>query len=279
MINIKFLSSKILFINIILLFIFKPNIYADNDPYGARQIAMGNSSVMLGGLWSISHNQAGLSEVEKLSMGMYYESKFQLNKLSYKAFCLALPVSGGVFGVDISHYGYSSFNNIKADAVFSRKLGKKISAGILIGYSNINLGDDYGNKGTFYAEAGIQAQPIEKLSIGAHIYNPTMSSIPFGNEYQLPTILSLGAGYNFGNKFLLTAEYSNSFDEDEQFKSGIEFNAYNNLWLRGGVNITTANYYFGVGYLLKPINIDIAFSNHIVLGYSAHVSISYILNK
>ena len=56
---------------------------------------------------------------------------------------------------------------------------------------------------------------------------------------------------------------------------GFEYNPARNMSLRGGFSSTGNCFCFGVGYELKPIQIDLGFSTHDRLGISTAVSLIF----
>ena len=81
----------------------------DNYLLGARFAAMGNASVMIPDLWSLSHNQAGLGWGRSTSAGFHFENKFVIPQYSLSAAGIAIPVKPGTLGVMIYYFGYSKY--------------------------------------------------------------------------------------------------------------------------------------------------------------------------
>lgn len=257
---------------------------ADNYPVGSRAAAMGYSTVMLCDIWSLSHNQAGMAWIDNLVFGAHFENIYFVEELGLKAAVFGLPVKPGVFGISISHFGYSEYNEIKAGLSFAKTLGNIISVGIQLDYYNVNQDNEYGNQGTVTAELGILAKPVTNLSIGAHVFNPTGAEIEYYDGVRLPTIIRFGAGYEFAKKFLLTAEVQKESEYDMNLKAGAEYKLFDNLFLRAGINSNPSEYAdlenqwkhsFGLGFLFRQIKADLAFSKHPVLDYTVHFSVSF----
>ncbi|PCH98760.1 MAG: hypothetical protein COB85_01035, partial [Bacteroidetes bacterium] len=217
----------------------------DNFAIGARSAAMANSSVMLSGAWAAHHNQAGLTKVEYVTGGIYYENRFGIKELGLSAGLVVLPVNfwdGGVFGLSFSYFGYSMYNDMKIGLAYAKKLGDRYSVGIQFDYLRTSIGEDYGNKGTVAVEVGLQAELIDDLNIGVHIFNPTRAKAA---EYKvqdvvtterIPTILRFGLSYTFSEKVILTAEVEKDVYTKPSIKAGIEYQAIKQLYLRGGVS-------------------------------------------
>ncbi|MBI5219973.1 MAG: hypothetical protein HY958_13685 [Bacteroidia bacterium] len=251
----------------------------DDNPFGARSAGMANASVMLSDIWSISHNQAGLASLKNMSVGFHYENRFLVNELSLKAGTFILPTKTGVFGLSISQFGYSKYNESKIGLAFAKSLGEVFSAGIQFDYINTYFSEYYGNKGTAVVEIGVRAVPKENFYIGAHIYNPTRSKIAAYHDERIPTIMRLGLGYNFSRKVLVTAETEKDIENDPVFKAGIEYNFMEHLFIRTGVASNPEKATFGIGYEIKGLKADLAFSTHPQLGLTPHFSLLWEFNK
>src|SRR5690349_20243951 len=85
----------------------------EDYPIGARSSALGNASVALRDVWSAHHNQAGLGFVRDVSAGVYYENRFLLKEISIRGAAIAIPIHGGTFGLCVTNFGYSLYNENK----------------------------------------------------------------------------------------------------------------------------------------------------------------------
>lgn len=260
---------------IFLTWIFLRSSAIENDPVGARSAGMANASVVLNDIWSAHHNQAGMAFFEKPVAGFYFERRFSQKELSLASVAGAYPVFNGVLGFNLTYWGYENFNTTKFAVSFSKKLGERFSAGIQFDYLNTYLSEEYGNKGSVIAEAGIRAEPIDNLFIGAHIYNPTRAKLAEYDDERLPTIMRLGIGYRFSEQVLITLETEKNINEKIVFKTGLEYKYMEKLFLRVGVATDPVINTFGLGYAINNIIVDLAFSRHPDLGYIPHFSVNY----
>jgi len=247
----------------------------ENFPIGARQAGMGSTGVAFSDIWSATHNQAGLAFLQKPTFGFFYEDKFVLKELGLKAGAIAYPTPSGTFALDLLQFGYSKYNESQIGLAYAKALGKRFSAGIKFDYLNTFFSEEYGNKGTFIAELGLLAKPIEHLFIGGHIYNINRAKIAAYDNEKIPTILTIGIAYEFLQKVLCTVEVEKDLEYKPIYKVGLEYNFLENLSLRAGVTSNPNQLSFGIGYAYKRIKADIAFSSHQVLGITPHVGLIY----
>jgi len=251
----------------------------DNISIGARSSGVANASVSFTDMWSSHHNQAGLGFVRNFSGGIYYENRFLVKELSIRAGCATLPVKAGTFGLAITNFGYSQYNENKYSLSFAKAFGEKLSIGIAMDYLNTKIAENYGSKGIFAAEIGIIAIPLKNLTIGAHFFNPTRSKIADYNDERAPTIFRLGANYQFSKKVMLAIETEKDILMKAVFKAGIEYKVVKEFYLRAGISTNPTLSSFGMGINLKQFKIDISANYHQVLGVSPQLGLSYVLKN
>lgn len=248
----------------------------DNRPVGSRSAALGNASVAIGDLWSAFNNQAGLARLETTYAGVYYENRFLLKELGYKAAAVAYPLKSGTIGLSFNHFGYSAYNESKIGLAFAKAFGKYLSFGLQLDYNMARLAESYGSSNFVTFEAGMLANITPKLVLGAHIYNPINAQLAEYNDERAPVIFRVGAAYTLSDKFTLVAETEKNIYTDASLKAGIEFKANKQIYLRGGISTGQTAFSFGAGFLFGKFMLDISSSYHNILGYSPQASISYI---
>jgi hypothetical protein len=247
----------------------------DNRPSGARSAAMGTSSVALTDIWSAFNNQAGLARLSSPTAGIYYENRFLLKELGYKAGAFALPLNQGTVAMSFSHFGYAAYNESKIGLAFAKAFGKYIAFGLQLDYNMARLAESYGNRNFITFEAGLLANITPALAVGAHVYNPIRAKLSEFNYERAPVIMRLGAAYEITDKIILTAETEKDMDHEANFKAGLEYKLIPQLHLRGGISTNPSSNSFGVGIFAGDFIIDISASYHNVLGFSPQASLNY----
>jgi hypothetical protein len=58
-------------------------------------------------------------------------------------------------------------------------------------------------------------------------------------------------------------------------RTGFEYEAVKNLWLRGGFSTENSSFSFGLGYLLKSLKLDLSFATHEKLGITSSASLIF----
>ncbi len=253
------------------------SVKAGNEPVpaGARQAAMAYTGLNFSDVWAPFFNPACLASIPKIAFGVSFENKFMVKELASKALASAIPVKGGVFGVSVSHLGYSNYYELKTGIGFGKKFGKNFSAGIQIIYLNNYIATDYGHKGAFVFEGGLTVNVLEKLNVGARIFNPVNAKIPSAEGQKIPSMLSIGFNYFEGSKLNLTLEVEKYVDNKASVKSGIEVALLSDFFLRGGFSTNPNHISTGIGYKIKRLKLDLAFVQHNQLGLTPCISIIY----
>lgn len=262
----------------LMLVVFYNSSYATgiNGQGGGRSAGMSNSTVAVSDPWSVFNNQAGLASLKTASAGFYYENRFLMKELDYKAAFFAYPLREGTFATSISHYGFGAWNESKAGLAYARSFGKYFMAGAQLDYIHIGKEEPYGNRNTITFEAGIISKLTTRLSLGAHIFNPVNASISKMTDEKLTAVLRFGAVYSVSEKFIITAEAEKEIDHQLCFKSGFEYHAYEALRIRAGVNTGLSSFSFGAGINYRKFLLDFSASYHQVLGFSPQSSLTYI---
>lgn len=267
--------KKLISLTFILSLIFDCYSSGENYHIGGRSAGLGNSSVTLKDSWSIHHNQAGLAFNEKMTAGIYYESRFATPELGLKGGIFVLPTNSGTFGLSVTSFGFKLYNETKVGLAYGRKFGENFSAGVQLDYISVGLGENYGRSQAVTIEAGILANLSDELTVGAHVFNPNRSQIADYDDELLPAILRLGANYKFSEKVFVTAEMEKDVDHKPIFKSGLEYHISKPLFLRAGISSNPFVSSFGFGILLKQFQFDFATSYHSILGYTPQLSLGY----
>jgi hypothetical protein len=251
------------------------------DPVGARPAGMANAALTFTDIWSSFHNQAGLGYVENITAGAFYENRFLVDGMAFAGFAGAAPLGNGAIGVNYSNFGYGAYNEGKIGLAYGMKLAERLSIGVQLNYHNTRIAaEDYGNAGALTAEVGVRMEVSERVTIAAHLFNPTRttlidndgSAIP---DEKIPTVIRLGAGYQISDELLFAGEVEKDIDQNALFRGGIEYQPVDILYLRLGASSEPSLFSFGLGLKFDSFQFDLASSYSSVLGYSPQISLTY----
>lgn len=248
---------------------------AGNYSSGSRAASMANAAVTFHDLWSVYHNQAGLAGVSSVSAGIHYENKFNVSEFALRAVALAVPARPGTIGFSYSYFGFPSYNENSFGLAFGRFFGENVAAGIRLNYLQIYIAEEYGDARNLTVEGGFIAELAEGFRVAAHVYNPSREKIGNPSRQVLPTIFRFGVGYMFGGKIFATIEAEKELERKAVFRAGLEAGFFDSFYLRTGILSDPVQNSFGLGYVYRGINADMAFTHHQVLGFTPHISLSY----
>lgn len=242
---------------------------------GARSAAMGHASVTIADVWSGFNNQAGLARVESPIAGIYFENRFSLKELAYSAASFTLPVKNGAVGLNVSHFGFSLWNESKAGIAYGRSFGKRFAVGVQLDYVSIHQCDYYGNTGFITFEVGLLTEISPKITLGAHLYNPFNATISKYSGERSSSCLNVGISWDINKSFMVTAEAEKHLNRKPSFNTGVECRVIHGVYIRSGISTSGCLFSFGAGVELKRFVLDFSTSQHNVLGFSPQAAISY----
>lgn len=256
-------------------------------PVGGRAAAMGNSCVTSQGIWAMQNNPAGLAELQKMSIGLYYQNQWMLPETADKSAAFAVPLNMGTIGVSFNQYGSSNFNENKIGLAYARSFGRYLQIGLQLDYCLLKIAEEYGNKSALTFELGIQSQVTDKLTLGTYIFNPARFTLKQTiNQEPLPIVFRFGASYKFTKDFIAQLEVEKNTDfEGFAFRGGLEYEAVKDLFIRAGAQIGTDRFEqqglltFGLGYQIKFVEINVGAQMHQVLGAGVNVGMIFNIGK
>lgn len=259
------------------------NIFAYDfiHPFGGRAAAMGGSSVASQGLWAMQNNPAGMANLDKISLGLYYENRWMLPETAYKCGAFALPTKFGCLGLSFNQFGSSKYNENKFGLAYAKDFGRYLQIGLQLDYLLLKIGNDYGKFSAITFELGIQSQVTDKLTLGTYIFNPVNISFEQTlNHEKLPIVMRFGMAYKFTKDFIGQCEIEKDTErEGVSLRGGLEYEAVKNLYIRTGVQTNPGILSFGLGYAISFAQINVAAQLHNELGASVQIGMIFSIGK
>jgi len=255
---------------IILFSVLSATTFAQNTDVTSN--SLGGCGLTQTNVWSNLSNQSGLAEITQLSVGVSTKNSFGIKELSTHVAIFALPVSGGVFGLNVAYTGFELYNETKIGLAFGKKLSKSFNVEIQVDYLGIYADGSTNNKNSFTFEIGAQKRLMRDLTLGTHIFNPI--AVKLNETEVIPAIFKLGLRYDANSKVSVFTETELENGENGILKAGLEYKMIEQLQLRTGFSTNPAKNTFGIGYSLDNIQVDIAIYRHQLLGYSPQFSVS-----
>ncbi|TVR77046.1 MAG: hypothetical protein EA412_12215 [Chitinophagaceae bacterium] len=252
------------------------------DSYGAlgKTFAGGKSAGTAGirtvqsDVFSVYNNQAAIGFQEKTAFGFHAERRFMVEGLDKIQGAFVLPTSSGVFGLSLTYFGNSNYNERKVGIAYGRKLSENLTLGGQISYLGLNIAE-FGQRNTFTFELGVQYFINPDLLIASHIYNPLRITLEDFQEEVIPTVIGLGLRYEPLKNVFLMAETEKDLNQDFRFRFGLDYAMSDLLSVRLGLLTDPASPSLGLGFNVNNLLIDISSFYHPVMGFTPHLSIAY----
>lgn len=248
-------------------------------PVAATYTSLGAYSSIHSDVFSFTANPASLAQLNKPAAGVYGERRFMLAELNNFMFAAGLPTGSGHFGLTGSYFGFTDFNETQAGLTYARNLGNKVDVGARFNYHGISISSGYGTASAVSVELGALFHVSEKLHVGIQAGNPVGGKFGKQGEEELPSVYSLGVGYDASEKFFVSTEIVKEENQPVSVNAGMQYKFLPQLLVRGGVTTGTSSAWFGLGLVLKSFRLDVTTSWHLQLGISPGLLLLYEFNK
>jgi hypothetical protein len=268
--------SSLLKISVSLILLFLQSTASGGVPFGiqagAGEAGMGYACVMKEGFWSSFHNQALLAFNNSYDLGINYENRFGISELGTRTVACLIPAGKASVGAAYSHFGYTDFKRDLAGLACGLKLSEKIAAGVQIDYFSERISGEYNNSRFITFETGLIVSPSDNIKIGLQLFNPLPNSLRKNNQ---PFSLSVGAGIDLSKILFAAIEAEMSTGSNLDLRTGFEYEAVKNLWLRAGFRTKNNSFCFGTGFRFGKVKLDLGFATHEMLGITSNVSLIF----
>ena len=260
---------------------------------GARAAALGNASVALAGeVWCMGNNVAGLSEIQRPSVGFYAENRYFSPALNVGTLVVALPLGrasgvagaapatpvrtwarNGVVAFEAQRFGGVLYNETRLGAGYGYRFGQ-ISLGGRVDVLQVSI-EGLGSRRVALGTLGGQIEVVpQRLSFGASLYNLSQTKLASYQAERVPTVLKAGLAYRPSAQVLLLIETEKDVERDANFKAGLEYRPVPVLAVRLGLASLTEQASAGIGLLAGAFQLDYAAAFQQALGFSQHLSVS-----
>ena len=247
-------------------------------PIAASYVGLGAYSQHNHDVFSFTANQASLAQLKSGAAGVYGEKRFLLNELSNYLAVAGFPTTSGNFGLKASYFGSTDYNESQLGLAYARQLGSKIDIGAQFNYNGLNIAG-YGNASAISFEIGTILHVSEKLNAGIHINNPVGGKFGKDQQEKLPSVYTIGFGYDASEKFFLSAGIEKEEDQPVNVNAGMQYRFIPQLLARLGVSTATSTGWMGVGLSWKQFRMDVTAAYHPQLGISPGLLLLFNFKK
>lgn len=267
--KIRFLT----FVFLLSSFILKGQV--DHFPSGAVSRSLADADVAVLNRWSGFGNPAGMAFLSDISAGIYIENRFNIREL----YAGAMTINLRRFNVNFYSFNQSTiYNRQKFGLAYALLLTKSFSAGIELDLIR-TAAEEYGTSFGFCGEAGLLYIPEKKLTLGVHIFNPSLSKYHGAGNEKIPTTMRIGAEYKMNKNSFVVFEASNSSWSGFGFHGGAGYDFTDRFSLRAGFMSNPVAMSFGLGFRTGRMSVDIALIYQQVLDSTPGLSLDYIFRE
>lgn len=245
---------------------------------GGRSAAMGRTGCCDRNPWSLQNNPAGIASLQGWQFGLYYENQWLLKETAFKSgIAIKTLPNIGTLGLLVNQFGGSDHSESLFGLAYARAFGPYLQIGLRADYYLFHWGDAYPHRGALGFMLGLQSQLTERLRVGACLAHP-VQRLKTLHEDRLPIVMRFGITYCFTKDFIgqCEIEHDNS-REGVKLKAGLEYEILHRFHIRAGAQHNPNLLSFGVGYMLKGIEMDVAAEVHALLGPAIHVGFCFEL--
>lgn len=263
----------------VIFLLFIPRVFGiSNYPAGARSAALSHATVSLSDCWSSFNNQAGIASLKSICSGIYHESRFGIEELSYTAATVSVPLKHTTASISISQFGKGIYKEQKFGLALAKRLSNRISAGIQLDYFLKTMPEVDRPYSLATAEAGFLLAPSDHMMVGIHLFNPVRQGYnTLTGKYKMPSIIRIGAHQRLNESVLIAAEAYKLSQFPPEVRTGIEFFPAESLVLRFGASGRPFRYSAGAGFLYNKLSVDIGFAYQDIIGLTPSVSLQFLL--
>jgi hypothetical protein len=263
---------------LILLFAFyQANAQSTLISSGARATAMGNSSACLQDEWALFNNVGGLSKIDQPSAAFSYHAYPGFAPFNRMAAAFAFPAGIGAAAAGVLRFGNEHYNEHILSAGYANTFGLA-SLGLKINYIQLQT-EGFKKADAVTISFGGIAQLTPTLQVGAHIVNINQPKINEAENERVPTLLTLGLGFQLSEKLLIISEVEKDLDHDPVLRAGLEYKGHKKFFARTGFNLSPQDVFGGFGFQQKKFNLDYAIQYNSFFGASHQASVTWKLKR
>jgi len=151
------------------------------------------------------HNIAAGNFLNRSFISVSIQNQLFIKELMNEEISAQWIYKTNAFSVDIRHFGYSKYGEMKISAGYSKQFGNKIAIGLNFHYL-LNHAIHYKAQNSFTFDLSFQAAISEKFGLGLAVYNPARLKYGIKGGQMIPIEFIYDCYYKIGKKLLLFSE-------------------------------------------------------------------------
>ena len=224
--------------------------------------------------YSFMVQPAVLANAKEPAAAMLAEQKYLMKELTLTSLIISIPVEKAGFGF-IAGIQPGAFQKQELSLSYGRKLTDQVDLGArfcwdnfkVIGYPRINL---------YSAGLGMNITLTEYLSTGVFActnFNPHPSAT------QTTTSFRIGLGYDLSSLVHISMQWIKENRFPASLVTGIHYQLSKAIWIRAGIDTGFYGWWFGLGFNIKLLRIDLLNNYHPHLGLSPAIAVHFPFKK
>lgn len=264
-----------LFTSLCNLLIFHCSLLKAQPNGGAAITAMGNTTAISTGIWSVNANPAGIVTLSRPSVCLSYSTVMNLPELACQDVLFAFPAKRNRFGIGVERYGFSDFNQLTAGVVYGKKFGDQLSLATRFNFQQVNEAE-YGAVSAFTFDMGFRYVFNNNVALGACISNPIRQQYATKERnFRIFSGFSGGLSWQSSEQVLLAADLEKEAGQPADFRTGIAYGPSPVLIFRGGLSLKPLRHYAGFQVARKLAVMEFAVSSDPQFGYRPQIAMGY----
>ena len=264
--------------SLILLLIFSTFSHSQLAARPINAIGLGAYTIHHSDVFSFVSNTASIAQIKNPAAGIYGERRFMLKELNYYIGAAALPTRLGSFGLELNYYGFDLYNQSGIGLAYGRSLGSKLDIAVQFNYNALHIAG-YGNAAAPGFKLGTILHLTDKLHAGFHITDPVGGKFGKGRSEKLPSVYTIGIGYDASEKFFCSIELVKEENQSANFEAAIQYQVIPRLLVKMGISTATSSVWMGTGLRFQSFRLDIISGYHPQLGITPAMSLIFYLKK
>ncbi|MCW3784846.1 hypothetical protein [Plebeiibacterium sediminum] len=242
-----------------------------------KSLAQGGTGVAEKGYSSIHSNPSGSAYITNSSVSANYHMPYFTKEISSQNISLISPTKLGVFHSIISRYGYKYYNESFFTLGYAKPFSEKFSISFQLNLQHNQIPES-GNGSQLFSSFGFIFSPHPHLNIGFFTLNPEKSKIKIAQETEtIDSYFNLGFRWNATDQFAISSEISHQISYSTITRFGLEYKINKTIRTRAGIYGKPISYTMGLGITINNFTIDSSLANHMVLGLSSGIGVSYTI--
>jgi hypothetical protein len=242
-------------------------------------MAMGNASSCILSPYR-GNNVASLALDTLPNIHTFYQNKATIAVLGLYDVALVYPFKHLNMAFKGNFHGFEAYREFSVQCHFAKFFKPYIAIALQVGYQGLYQSPKEGYWHTSSVDIGFMAFPTKQLRLGFSVLNVSFSVFPASlAKTALPTLFSVGMGYVFARKIVLTAEVQKAIDQPFAYAIGLDYQVIKALAIRVGLSVCEElTPSLGMGLQWGSFRCDVGFQYHFGTGLNSSIGLVYTWN-